>query len=127
MKNYKCNDGKFLKNNFFYYISAGNFCISDLEFCSKSERTIDIKLFDIANNKKLLNILQLHYIDGYNSNQSFTYERRAKWFCGYLADFKLGDIGEHQYQKSLTNPVVRIIIEDVSIMDDVLNSINNKN
>ena len=74
-------------NNFFYFIQVGKYNICDLEFCSKSEKTFDISLFDLANNEKLLNLLHLYYMQG-NYGVKYTYESRAKWFCGYLSAFK---------------------------------------
>lgn len=118
--------GHSLDNNYFHYFTShGRYCISDLEYCRKSERTIDVNIFDIANNQKLLNILHLHYMEG-NYGKSYTYQTRAEWFCGYLSSFKRGDKEKLQYEKSLTNPIVRILIEDDSIMDSVLESLNIK-
>jgi hypothetical protein len=110
-----------VKNSFHYFISHGRYCISDLGYCAKSERTIDVNLFDIANNEKLLNIFHLHYMQG-NFGVSYNYQSRAEWFCGYLASFKQDEEkSKLQYQKSITNPVVRILIQDESIVDAVLN------
>lgn len=107
-----------VKKNFFYFIYADKFTICDLEYCSKSENTIDVKLFEIANNKKLLEIFHLPYIGDYRTH---TYISRAEWFCNYLSAFKSGEISDLQYEKSLTNPTVRILIEDTTIMNAVLN------
>jgi hypothetical protein len=102
-------------NNFFYYNSKGKYTICDLEFCAESKNTIDINLFDITNNAKLLNILNLAYISG-------SYDERARWFCGYLSSFDT-TTKEGQYEKSLTNPVVRLLIIDKTMMNNVLNAI----
>jgi hypothetical protein len=109
-----------VNTSFYYYNVTGKYCICDLEFCSKSERTFDVHLFDIANNERLLNIFHLHYMHG-TFGVSYNYTSRAKWFCGYLSSFKRGIDGTLQYKKSLTNPIVRILIEDTSILGNVLN------
>lgn len=102
-------------NNFFYFTWQNRFTICDLKFCKESEYTIDINLFDIANNAKLLNILKL-------SSIGKSYDDKAKWFCGYLSSFDT-TTKEGQYEKSLTNPVVRLLIIDKTIMNEVLNAI----
>ena len=100
------------KNNFFYFIKEGKYLICDLENCEKSKRTFDISIFDLANNEKLLNMLQLYYLEG---NYETTYESRAKWFCGYLSSFNTREKSK-QYQKLITNPTVRILISDDSML-----------
>ena len=102
--------------NFFYYINRDKFSICDIAYCRKHDNTIDINLFDIANDKKLLKILNLVYI----GDKDYTYEKRAEWFCGYLSAFKNGDISEKQYEKSMENPVVRILFTDISLMNSYL-------
>lgn len=99
--------------DFFYYISPLKFFISDLTLCDPSERSIDIPLFDLANNEKLLSILNLYYIVGTYGTR-YTYESRAKWFCGYLSSFCREDDG--QYEKSITNPMVRVLFEDANML-----------
>ncbi len=106
-------------NPIYYFNTNGKFCISDLGCCAESERTIDVKLFDIANNEELLSILNLYYLQG-NFGKTYTYQTRVEWFCGYLSAFKNGEREKYQYEKSLTNPTVRILIEDKSMMDVVL-------
>ena len=100
--------------NFFYYISVNNFLICDVELCSESERTFDMPFFDLANNEALLNKLGLYYIQG-NFGATFTYESRAKWFCGYLSAFSTNK--DELYQKLITNPTVRLLITN----DELLN------
>lgn len=105
-----------IKKNFFYFIKRGEFTICDLEYSSKGKNTFDIKLFDIANNEKLLDIFNLVYLRG-NFGKTYDYQSRAEWFCCYLSAFKTGEISDLQYEKSLTNPTVRILIEDESKLD----------
>ena len=111
-------NSQIVKNNFFYFNSRGKYCIGDLVLISKSDRTIDIKLFDMANNEKLLKVLNLYYIhSGFGS--TYTYQSRAEWFCGYLSAFN--SVNEiPQNEKSLTNPTVRILVEDQTIMSDII-------
>ena len=87
----------------FYFIKGGKYAIADLGYCKSSEITIDMKLYDIANNSDLLDLLNLYYIQG-NYGKLFTYESRAEWFCGYLSSFKRGEEEYQTYKKALTNP-----------------------
>lgn len=107
-----------LHNLFFYLAFSGKFHICDTENCSKSERTFDLKLFDIANNEKLLSLLNLYYMQG-NYGNKYTYQSRGEWFCGYLASFSSGELSKLQYQKSKTNPLVRLLIEDEPLLSSV--------
>lgn len=98
----------------FYFVHRGKFLICDLECISQSERTFDIHLFDLANNKKLLNILNLHSFQGNG------YKTTGEDFSNYLAAFK--DEGSMaQSKKSFTNPVVRLLVEDVDILAEIKN------
>ena len=111
-------NSQIIKNNFFYFNSRGKYCIADLELISKSDRTIDVKLFDIANNEKLLKILNLYYLhSGFGS--TYTYQSRGEWFCCYLSSFNTWN-EVPQNEKSLTNPTVRILVEDQTIMSDII-------
>lgn len=98
----------------FYFYVKGRYCIYSLEF-PKSERTIDISFFDLANNEKLLNLLSLHYSTSKNKvNDHHTYETRAEAFCSYLSNNRT-DLK----QKILKNPTVRILIEDKELLDKI--------
>lgn len=110
----KCN----VLSSFFYFIAKGKFAICDLEYCSKSERTFDMPFYALANNEKLLDKLHLYYVQG-NYRVRYTYDSRAKWFCGYLAAFYPDDKG--RYEKSLTNPTIRLLIEDDVLLAEVKN------
>lgn len=100
--------------NHFYFISQNNYLICDLENCNESLNTFDIKLFDLANNEKLLDLLGLYYMQG-NYGARYTYESRAKWFCGYLSAFSIPNDKE-QYEKSITNPMVRLLINETELL-----------
>jgi hypothetical protein len=93
------------------------FVLGDINSCSKSIRTFDIPLFDLANNERLLNKLHLYYMLG-NYGAHYTFESRAKWFCGYF-DSLLGDEEEIVYKKLLTNPVLRLLVTDAQLLEDV--------
>ena len=96
-----------IEHNLFYFVSAGNYSICDLKACLSSDRTFDIKLFDLANNEQILEFLQLHYLQG-NFGSSYNYIERAKFFCDYLSSFKQGKEAEIMYSKTTSNPTVRI-------------------
>ena len=113
----KSNDRRsVMGGELFYFISKGNFSICDLECCHKSDRTFDMPFYALANNENLLNKLKLYYMQG-NYGASYTYDSRAKWFCGYLSAFCQNDNG--QYNKSLANPTIRLLIEDDVLLDEV--------
>lgn len=100
--------------NFFYFVEKGKFCIGDIGYITESDKTIEIPLFDIANNEKLLYSLKLVYIRGNN----YTYESRAEWFCSYLSQFNNRN-AELQFKKSMENPTVRILFEESELMEVV--------
>lgn len=104
-------------NNFFYFSQINKYLICDVESCSKSERTFDMPFFALANNEKLLNKLALYFIQG-NYGVRYTYESRAKWFCGYLSSLSLDDDNK-KYNKLITNPTVRLLIEDETLLKEV--------
>lgn len=108
-----------LKNHI-YFNTNGKFFICDLEICAKSDRTFDMPFYDLANNEKLLNELHLYYMLG-NYGVRYTYDSRAKWFCGYLAAFYPDDKG--QYEKTLANPTIRLLIVDKMLLAEVKNMI----
>lgn len=106
------------KQNFFYFISDGRYLISDLDFCSKSDRTFDIQFFDLANNAKLLNELCLYYIQG-NYGVTYTHESRGKWFAGYISAFGDENKRRNKYKKCIKNPMVRLLITDEELFKKV--------
>ncbi len=105
--------------NFFYFISPEKFTICDLEYSKAGKDIFDIRLFDLANDKKLLNALNLAYINN-GFGQHFTHQERGEWFAGYLAAF-VNDSAkpEAMHQKAKTDPMVRIIIQDSSIFEGI--------
>lgn len=92
----------------FFYYSSKEHSICDTACFQPSDRTIDISLFDLANNEKLLDLLCLYYMVG-NCGVTYTYESRAKWFAGYLSAFSTSSQDEKN-EKLNTNPTVRLLI-----------------
>ena len=113
MKNYLTFIKENQSENFFYTIEKGKFLICDINHCSKSERTFDIKSFDLAKNKDLLEILKL------------TYFPKIKDFCIYLSEFIWQD-RKKRYDKLMKNPTLRILVEDKELFIDVLRIFNPK-
>lgn len=107
-----------MDTSFFYFVSENRYCISDLEYCAESQRTIDMKLWDIANNRELLGHLNLVYLPGSYGNM-LTYESRAELFCGYLEAFQRGNKARQMYKKAMTNPTVRLLIMNDSLFEQV--------
>lgn len=113
MKNYLTFIKENNSENFFYTIKIGEFLICDIDHCSKSKRTFDIKCFDLAKNKDLLEILKL------------TYFPKIKDFCIYLSEFIWQD-RKKRYDKLMKNPTLRILVEDKELFIDVLRIFNPK-
>lgn len=108
-----------MKKNYIYYQDAKRFCIGDPDFCEKSERTFDLTFYNLANNKELLNALQLYYMYG-NYGVTYTFESRAEWFCGYISAFR--DNNQDAINKKLlTNPIVRLLIMDKLLIEKTKN------
>jgi hypothetical protein len=107
--------------SFFYFISPQRYLICDPEYCAESDRSFDIKLFDLASSEKLLDLLRLFYIGNGGIGINHTYESRAAWFCGYLAAFTRGEHQESspRRQKMATNPTVRILIQDNELFESI--------
>lgn len=103
------------KNSFFYFTSKDEYFICDLDMCQKSDRTFDMSLFELANNRKLLDKLSLIYMIG-NYGVRYTFQSRAEWFCGYLDAFSSS---QEQYEKSLTNPTIRLLIENDTLLQEI--------
>lgn len=95
--------------NYIYITIPDRVSIMDREICSDSHRTIDIKLFDLANNRELLDMISLCYIIG-NYGVNYNYHSRGEWFCGYLSAFSNNKISELVHQKLLLNPTIRLLI-----------------
>jgi len=96
-------------NSFFYFISEGKFLICDLELCGKSEHSFDMRLFDLANNVKVLNCI--HLLHCAFRTRCNTYNEVGRSFCDYLYSFYAGqEKNNRRHEKMITNPVVRISI-----------------
>lgn len=105
--------------NYFYHISQGKYLICDTELCEQTNRTFDIHFNDLANHERLLNLLCLYYIQG-NYGTNYTHKSRAKWFGGYLTAFCNDNVkSEKMREKLLTNPVVRLLVEDKKLFKEI--------
>jgi hypothetical protein len=101
-----------MKKSYFYFISQGEFTISDREFCAESERTFDMPLFELANNRSILNLLGLVYLDGrgpFNLEPSWDSAKRADWFINYLDAFS-DHKQKERFAKMETNPTIRLLV-----------------
>jgi len=105
--------------SFFYFVSNNKYLICDIDSCSKSERTIDILFFDLANNETLLNKLQLYYMNG-GYGRTYNYESRGKWFAGYIGSFsKVSKHSDAVLEKLSTNPTIRILVLDENLWREI--------
>jgi hypothetical protein len=98
--------------NFFYFISEQKYLICDPELCAKSEHTFDMPFSDLANNKVLLGKLNLFYIEGMANNHTMEH------FANYLSAFYQDSIDDRR-EKMLTNPTIRLMVEDEKLLEQV--------
>lgn len=120
VRNINKNDSKMpttkKEDDFFYYTDANRFTIADTSALITSGRTFDMPFFDLANSSKLLNLFNL--IDfSYIYGKSNPIQKNARSFCNYISAFKHED--QAIYDKLITNPVVRILILDESLLEKV--------
>jgi len=102
----------------YYYTSHGEYYICDIESCSDSERTIDIPMFELANNAAILDKLHLHYFGWGNFGGRMSFDERVKHFCVYLTAFFINeDIKKDSRKKALSNPMVRLLIENKDLYE----------
>jgi hypothetical protein len=111
-------------NSGLFYFISDTYCICDTTMCSASDRTFDISLFDLANNERLLNVLNLVYLKS-SYLIPYTHESRAKWFYCYLSAFSHGNNEQEKCDKMQTNPLVRILITDFELLQKCLTIIHN--
>lgn len=98
------------EENHIYY-ATNVFVIGDLDFCTKSKRTFDMSLESLATNKGLLDELFL---------ADFNYsENTVKDFTNYLSSFSDNDKHEKHLHKLRTNPMLRILIMDAEVLQQV--------
>lgn len=109
-----------------FQLSGSKFIICDINSCAESERTFDIPLFDLANDEVLLSKLHLYYIDG-NYGAPYTFESRAKWFCGYFDSLFKGDASQDLYKIFITNPILRLLITDTTLFKEIKTIFKNNN
>ena len=108
-----------------FYFVCKDYAISTIDYCGESERTFDVKLFDLANYEDLLNLIGLHYIGSNTSHLQkdyWTYEKRAEWFIGYLSQFTQNLSVDNFKEKFNKNPTLRLLITN----DEMLNNIIKK-
>jgi hypothetical protein len=101
----------------YIYFNHSQFVIADIENCAQSERTFDVQFFDLANNEKVLNLLNLYYMQG-NYGVKYTHESRAQWFAGYISAFNTKQQTEMR-EKLITNPTVRLLVLDDKLLRQI--------
>lgn len=109
--------------NYIYLVDKNNYVILDTGGCNRSKRTIDIHVFDLANNKEILKELDLVYFDKLFSNDfhKYTFDQTADLFCVYLANFERGPEFNSRLDFLLTNPKIRILIENKQLLTKIKN------
>ena len=101
--------------NIFYHISKDKYLISDLELCKASPSSFDVKLWEIANNEELCNYLGFIYLLDWH----YTYKTKGKCFCHYLAAFYDDKFHDAIIAKGLTNPTVRLLCVNETLLEKV--------
>ena len=104
--------------NYFYFIDQ-KWILSDLDLCSKSDKTIDLKLFDFILN--LDNFKLPGFLNTVNNKHSKS--KKIEMSIFYIYSLKSND---SEYQKLMEikmkeNPIVRLAIFDKLIFDRVKN------
>ena len=110
---------------YFYFISPYKYSISDPELAESSDRIIDVKIHDLANNTKALMLLNLPQLYTGSNGIYHTYESRAKWFCGYFSSMERPRNND-MYENLLSNPTVRILVTDLILFDGLARCILGK-
>jgi len=104
---------KITENSFFYFISIdrvgklqrNRYLICDPELCAKSSHSFDMMFNDLANNEKLLAVLNLLYLRGHKD--------WPRMFANYLSAFCNNQVRRQaMYTKLQTNPKVRVLVTD---------------
>lgn len=111
--------------NYIYLVDRKNYIILDTGGCNRSKRTIDINVFDLANNKEILNLLNLVYFDKLFSNDfhKYAFDQIADLFCVYLANFQDTDFNK-KLDYLLTNPKIRLLFENKELLTKIKNITN---
>lgn len=98
----------------------------DIDLCAQSERSIEIRLFDIGSSKELSELLFLPcFIDPYPYGARHSYDDYGRMIAGYINSIKV-DWNYSKYEKMLTNPTVRIVFMDTFLLEKVKELINGK-
>ncbi len=112
-----------MRRKYFFYHFSEKYDIVDIEYCNKSDCTLDINIFDLANNRFLLNKLNLIYVSN-NFFSHYTDDDRFNFFCSYLTDFFSTNI-EGMRDKLKTNSKVRILFKDGTNRSDLISQMQN--
>ncbi len=111
---------------YFYLIRDSKYVMCDIDLCAQSERSIEIKLFDIGSSKELSELLFLPcFIDPYPYGAKHSYDDYGRMIAGYINSIKV-DWNYSKYEKMLTNPTVRIIFIDTFLLEKVKELLNRK-
>lgn len=111
---------------YFYLIRDSKYVMCDIDLCAQSERSIEIRLFDIGSSKELSELLFLPcFIDPYPYGARHSYDDYGRMIAGYINSIKV-DWNYSKYEKMLTNPTVRIVFMDTFLLEKVKELINGK-
>ena len=106
---------------YFYLIRDSKYVMCDTDLCAQSERSIEIRLFDIGSNKELSELLFLPcFINPYGYG---SYDDYGRMIAGYINSIKV-EWNYSKYEKMITNPTVRIVFMDTFLLEKVKELLN---
>lgn len=100
----------------YFFIEQGSFVLGGHNSLGMSNSIFELNFFDLANNHVLLGLLKLNYIAG-NYGVSLTRKEHGSYFAKYISSFSKKHEAMNAYLK--TNPRVKILIKDNSILDEL--------
>jgi len=93
---------------YYHYSVTKEYTLSDKGFCAESDRTFDIRVYDIAKNYKLCEALEFEYfLEPYK-------------FINYLSLLGSYDKSSERYDKLSKNPEIRLLVTDKNLLVKVL-------
>lgn len=99
----------------FFFTKEASFFICGHAAIGQTENGFLLPFFDLANNKELLALLKLYYMDG-SFDKEYDYNTRGAWFAFYLGSFKIEKSGEiSDYLR--TNPKVWLCFIDKELLE----------
>lgn len=98
----------------FFYINENNYCICTTDMCIESDNTFDITINELANSPRILDKLNLLYLEG-GFGKSLSYNEIAESFIFYISSFNTKK--QEIYTEYLSkNPVIRLLVTNEELL-----------